>query len=245
MLKSKVIFVTGATSGVGYAIVKELLEQSYTTIYATGRNEEKLQELKDLGVQVLKADLTNREQLKAVVEQLPPLDVAVLNAGIGTFEYAATISDESIDEMLTLNIASQMKLTKRLLPLVKEQFIYIGSQAGKVATPKAAVYAATKHALIGYTNGLRMEQPSKVITVIHPGPIDSPFLEHADSTNTYREKMGNVLLTSKQVAKKTVATIGTKKREVNIPWYMGISSKLYALAPNIVETVGKPFFNKK
>lgn len=245
MLKSKKIFVTGATSGVGYAIIKQLVEQSYTNIYATGRNEPKLQQLEALGVHVLKADLTNQQQLDSLVSKLPALDVVILNAGIGTFEYAATISDEAIDEMLSLNIASQIKFTKRLLPIVNEQLIFIGSQAGKVATPKAAVYAATKHALIGFTNGLRLEQPTKVITVIHPGPIDSPFLDHADATNTYREKMGNVLLTAEQVAKKTIAAIGTKKREVNIPWYMGISSKLYALAPSVVEVVGKPFFNKK
>lgn len=245
MSKSKIIFVTGATSGVGYAIVKALLKQSYTNIYATGRNQSKLNELEALGVHVFQADLTKDEQLEPLVKKLPLIDVAILNAGIGTFDYAATISDEAIDEMLALNVASQMKLTKRLLPIVREQFIFIGSQAGKVATPKAAVYAATKHALIGYTNGLRLEQPSKVITVIHPGPIDSPFIDHADATNTYREKMGKVLLTAQQVADKTIATIGTKKREVNIPWYMGISSKLYALAPSIVEVVGKPLFNKK
>lgn len=244
MKQNKVVFVTGATSGVGYALATKLLQASYEVI-ATGRNQAKLTELETLGAKTIQADLTDSEQMNTLITQLPSVDVAILNAGIGTFEYAAAISDEAIDEMLTLNIASQMKLTKRLLPLVKEQFVFIGSQAGKVATPKAAVYAATKHALIGFTNGLRLEQPSKVITVIHPGPIDSPFLDHADATNTYREKMGNVLLTAEQVATKTIATIGTKKREVNIPWYMGISSKLYELAPSIVETVGKPFFNKK
>lgn len=244
MKPNKVIFITGATSGVGYALATKLLKSSHKVI-VTGRNRDKLTSLENLGAITIQADLTERDQMNGLFEQLPMLDIAILNAGIGTFEYAATISDEAIDEMLTLNIASQIKLTKRLLPIVKEQFIFIGSQAGKVATPKATVYAATKHALIGFTNGLRMEQPNHVITVIHPGPIDSPFLDHADATATYREKMKSVLLTADEVASKTIATIGTKKREVNIPWYMGMTSKLYMLAPGIVETVGKPLFNKK
>lgn len=244
MQRNKNLFLTGATSGVGYAIVKKLVNEPYN-LFVTGRNEEKLAELQQLGITVFKADLTNIEEQTQLIAQLPPLDIAILNAGIATFDYTRDISDDAIDEMLQLNIMSQMKLTKRLLPLVSEQFIFIGSQAGKVATPKAAIYAATKHALIGFTNGLRMEQPNHVITVIHPGPIDSPFLDHADATATYREKMKSVLLTADEVASKTIATIGTKKREINIPWYMGITSKLYMLAPAIVETVGKPLFNKK
>ncbi|MBQ0138382.1 MAG: SDR family NAD(P)-dependent oxidoreductase [Kurthia sp.] len=244
MKQNKVILVTGATSGVGFALTKKLLNASYTVI-ATGRNQAQLQRMEQLGAMTICGDLTLQEDLDALIEQLPTINVAILNAGIGTFDYVASISDDAIEEMIGLNISSQIKLTKRLIPLVKEQFIFMGSQAGKVATPKAAIYAATKYALIGFTNGLRLEQPTKVVTVIHPGPIDSPFLDHADATNTYREKMGNMLLTAEKVADKTIAAIGTKKREVNIPWYMGISSKLYALAPSMVETVGKPFFNKK
>lgn len=244
MKQNKVVLVTGATSGVGYAVATKLLKKSYEVI-VTGRNEDKLIELKALGATTIRADLIETQDLQTLIAQLPKLDIAILNAGIGSFEYVAAISDEAIDDMLHLNVSSQIKLTKRLLPLVKEQFIFIGSQAGKVATPKAAIYAATKHALIGFTNGLRLEQPTKVITVIHPGPIDSPFLDYADATNTYRDKMGKVLLSVDEVADKIIATIGTKRREVNIPWYMGISSKLYALAPGVIEVIGKPFFNKK
>lgn len=244
MYAPKRIFITGATSGVGYEIAKQLIHTSHE-LWLTGRNEAILNEWQQQGAHIIPADLTDDHQRKHLIQNVPEVDVAILNAGVGTFSYAQEIKDEDIDAMIALNVTAPMKLTKELLPIVKEQFIFIGSQAGKVATPKASVYAATKFALIGYTNALRLEQPNKVITVIHPGPIDSPFLDHADATNTYRQKMGRVLLSAEEVAKKTIQTIGTKKRECNIPWYMGISSKLYALAPSIVETIGKPFFNKK
>ncbi|GEK34623.1 SDR family NAD(P)-dependent oxidoreductase [Kurthia sibirica] len=244
MEPNKSVFITGATSGVGWGLATALLAKNYV-VYATGRNEEQLDKLSEMGAICITASLTTAHGIAHIVEQLPTVDIAIFNAGTGIFDYAEHITDQQIDEMLTLNIAAQMKLTKYLLPKINSQLIYIGSQAGKVATPKASVYAATKHALIGYTNALRLEQRQKIITVIHPGPIDTPFIDHADATKGYRQAMGSLLLTPEQVVNATIRTIGKNKRQVNIPWYMGISSKLYAIAPATVEKIGQSFFNKK
>jgi len=248
MTKFKTVVVTGATSGVGYEIATTLQQQGHRVI-ATGRNELKLQQLKKQHIETIQADLTNLASLQQLVEQLPTIDVAVINAGIGTFEYADKIDDAAIQEMVRLNVETPAILVRELLPYMARggQFIFMGSQAGKVATPKASVYAATKHALIGYTNALRMELRTRniAVSVIHPGPIDTPFLDHADATNGYREAMGNVLLSPKDVAQATVRTIKTRKREINLPWYMGISSKMYAMSPSLVEFIGKPLFNRK
>ena len=68
-------------------------------------------------------------------------------------------------------------------------FIFVASQAGKVATPKASVYAASKHAIIGFANAIRMElkEFGVSVTTINPGPIDTPFLDLADQTGNYRK----------------------------------------------------------
>ncbi len=200
---------------------------------------------------VIESDLTTSTGIQQLVDQLPLLDVAIFSAGIGIFEYATDIHDEDVMQMVQLNIQAPMLLTKYIASSMKQrhqgQLIYIGSQAGKVATPKAAIYAATKHALIGYTNALRMElAPYQiVVTCIHPGPIDTPFIDHADKTASYRNAMEKILLDPEKVAQATIKTIGKKTRELNLPWYMGVSSKLYALAPSLVEKLGKNFFNKK
>ncbi len=95
--------------------------------------------------------------------------------------------------MLDVNVRAPMLITRRLSKSMIERktghFIFIGSQAGKVATRKASVYAASKHAITGFANGLRMElEPYNVkVTAIYPGPIDTPFLQKADATNAYRE----------------------------------------------------------
>lgn len=250
MKKSKTILVTGATSGVGQIIALKLAKKGHHVI-ATGRNRKALTELERNHIVVIQSDLSSLADVKQLIKQLPKLDVAVFSAGIGTFEYATEIKDEDLFKMLQVNIQAPMILTKYIAKKMTEQnygqLIFIGSQAGKVATPKASVYAATKHAIIGYTNALRMELAPYhiVITCIHPGPIDTPFIDHADQTASYRQAMKHVLLNPENVADATIQTIGTRKREVNLPGYMGISSKLYALAPSIVEKVGKKFFYKK
>ncbi|MGX9134716.1 SDR family NAD(P)-dependent oxidoreductase [Rummeliibacillus sp. JY-2-4R] len=250
MQKNKTILVTGATSGVGRIIAMKLANEGHQII-ATGRNKEALKELAENNMKIIESDLTTINGVRRLVDQLPSLDVAIFSAGIGTFEYATDIRDEDIMQMVQLNIQAPILLTKYIASKMKQQnqgqLIFIGSQAGKVATPKASVYAATKHALIGYTNALRMElSPYRiVVTCIHPGPIDTPFIDHADQTASYRDAMKNILLNPENVALATLKTIGKKKREINMPWYMGISSKLYALAPSLIEKVGKNFFNKK
>ncbi|MEX3745894.1 MULTISPECIES: SDR family NAD(P)-dependent oxidoreductase [Lysinibacillus] len=249
-MNKKTIFVTGATSGVGLKITELLVAQGHT-VYATGRNTVALKALERLGANVIQADLTNLATIDEVCAQLPPLDVAILSAGVGKFGIAPDLSDEAIRQMVELNVSVPMYLAKRLAAAMIQrqqgQLIFIGSQAGKVATPKASVYAATKHAIVGFTNGLRMElAPYHVkVTAIHPGPIDTPFLDKASDESGYRESLGKFLLTAEEVAQATVKTIERPVREVNLPKIMGLSSKLYAIAPATVEFLGKSFFNKK
>ena len=135
----------------------------------------------------------------------------------------------------------------KLIERKKGHFIIISSQAGKVATKKASIYASTKHALTGFINGFRLEveQYNIKVTGIYPGPIDTPFLHKADAQGAYRQAIKNFLLLPDKVAKEVVHTIERPVREVNLPRVMGLTAKLYAIAPSLVEKVGKGFFNKK
>lgn len=249
-VNKKTIFVTGATSGVGLKITELLVAQDHS-VYATGRNTVALKALERVGANVIQADLTNLATIDEVCAQLPPLDVAILSAGVGKFGIAPELTDEAIRQMVELNVSVPMYLAKRLAASMIQrqqgQLIFIGSQAGKVATPKASVYAATKHAIVGFTNGLRMElAPYNVkVTAIHPGPIDTPFLDKASDESGYRESLGRFLLTAEEVAQATIKTIERPVREVNLPRIMGLTSKLYVMAPATVEFLGKSFFNKK
>ncbi|WP_153732886.1 SDR family NAD(P)-dependent oxidoreductase [Sporosarcina obsidiansis] len=251
MPAAKSILITGGTSGVGFELAKRLASANDFHVMATGRNEAALQELQKFGVEGFCADLRDVEQLDWLVSRTVVPDIIVFSAGVGRFNLAHEVADAEMEEMLETNVLVPMQLTKRLLPAMMERksghLLFIGSQAGKVATPKTSVYAATKHALIGYTNALRMEvAPYQLdVSVIHPGPIDTPFIELADQTGNYKQAMGSQLLTVDSVVRSVIQTIHQPKREVNLPKIMGLTSKLYALAPSMIEVIGRPFFYKK
>lgn len=250
MQKRKSILITGATSGVGFALTKRLLADGYD-VWATGRAYTRLRELQMVGARTVCADLSKQQDLNNLIAQIEPPDIVIFSAGIGMFDYVHETSDESIQNMMDVNVVAPMMLTKLLLSSMIERkqghLIYLGSQAGKVATPKSSVYAASKHAMIGYTNALRMELgPYGIdVTTINPGPIDTPFLDLADKTGNYRQSIGKHLLTVDQVVNAIIKTIENPVREVNLPWYLGITSKLYAVAPALVERLGRRFFMKK
>lgn len=249
-MHKKTVLVTGATSGLGYHIAMQCLEKGYV-VYATGRNKEALQSLELLGAHIIVANLLDDTDVERLTLQIEHIDVAILNAGCATFGNVYELKDVEIDEMLLLNIRSPIMLAKKLAPAMMERnaghFIFIGSQAGKVATKKASVYAATKHAMTGFVDGFRQEvTPYHIhVTGIFPGPIDTPFLQKADATNTYKKSLGRFILQPEKVARAVVKTIEQPVRTVDIPGIMSITSKLYALAPAIIEKLGARFFNKK
>ena len=187
---SKKVFISGATSGIGRQMAEACLHKGYT-VYATGRNVEQLEALQSLGAITLQADLRNNVELQAIITQLPKVDVAILNAGVGVFDSFYALDEAAIDAMLLTNVRAPILLARaisqKMIPEKSGHIIIIGSQAGKVATKKASVYAMSKHAMTGFINGIRLElAPYNIhVTGIYPGPIDTPFLQKADETNAY------------------------------------------------------------
>ncbi|WP_313892234.1 SDR family NAD(P)-dependent oxidoreductase [Psychrobacillus sp.] len=250
MNKRKRIFITGATSGVGLLLAKQLSCAGHE-VWATGRNANALAELSKLGIQTIQADLTEEQDLESILRDVGSPDVVVLSAGVGTFSYITELELQDIEQMMDVNVVAPMLLTKYFATKMKEKrsghILFVASQAGKVATSKASVYAASKHAIIGFANAARMElkEYGIIVTTINPGPIDTPFLDLADETGNYRDKMKKHLLSPEKVASAIAKAIERPVREIDLPFYMNFTSKLYAVFPRAVETLGKGFFNKK
>lgn len=248
---TKKVFITGATSGIGRKMAEACIEKGYE-VYATGRSESALHTLSQLGAHVFKADLRNVDEIHAVAELLPDIDVAILNAGLGIFDSFYALSEEDIETMFTTNVRAPIFLARTLSQRMIEagkggHFIVVSSQAGKVATNKATIYASSKHAMTGFINGARLElaEHNIHVTGIYPGPIDTPFLQKADATDAYRDAVKTFLIQPDKVANAAVRAIERPVREINLPKIMHLTSKLYAIAPSVVEFVGKGFFNKK
>jgi uncharacterized protein len=138
-----------------------------------------------------------------------------------------------------------------VLPAMKQRrsghIINIASQAGKIATPKSSVYSATKHAVLGYTNSLRMEvaDDNIYVTAVNPGPIATNFFEVADKQGTYVKNVKRFMLQPEYVAKQVVNRMMTRTREINLPRWMSPGSIFYSLFPRTFELFGKRVFNQK
>ncbi|AEV95137.1 SDR family NAD(P)-dependent oxidoreductase [Pediococcus claussenii] len=243
----KTYVITGASSGLGKSFLNVLKDQPINLVL-TARNTETLRQyLESLGslrakIWIEQVELTDDQSIikfvSKVSQRFGSLNVLINNAGVGMFQSLLEINMNEIDSIFETNVIGLIKLTKQLLPLLEQNggdIINIGSMAGKLATSKTSVYAASKFAVQGFSNALRLEEAHTGVRVhvINPGPMKTNFFEHADPSKQYLKNVGKILLDPNQVAIKSLKMIGTKRREINLPWYMGVGSKLYSFFPRL------------
>jgi short-subunit dehydrogenase len=260
-LNNKKIIVTGASSGIGERLVWHIAKNGGLPILLSRsldkmKDQQKLlqRELQTTSF-VYQVDLFDETELTAVMSAIigehEHIHGLINNAGSGVFEYVKDIAWQDIDHMFRLNVLALIQATRLILPHFLKQgeghIINIASQAGKMATPKSAVYGATKHAVLGFTNALRLEvQTSKLfVTAVNLGPVRTNFFLQADPTGVYQKNVDRYMLDPDIVAKKIVRKLFTKKREINLPIWMETGSKLYQLFPNSIERLLKRQFHKK
>ncbi len=260
-LKGKTIVITGASSGIGEKIAylaaeqgasPVLLARSYDQLEKIAQN---IKEKHNIDCLFYKLDVRDTENVKEVFEDIlrnvKTVDVLVNNAGFGVFANVVDAQIEQMKAMFEVNVFGLISCTKMVLPTMIEQnsghIINIASQAGKIATPKSSVYSASKHAVLGFTNSLRMELSSTNIhvTAVNPGPIRTRFFDIADESGTYAKNVNRFMLDPDVVASKIVNAMFTPKRELNLPGWMNAGSLFYTLFPRLIEKVGgKAFFKK-
>lgn len=260
-LQNKIVVITGASSGLG----KEIAIQSAKAgaiVVLIARNYSKLNKVKNeiekscsSKVVSYVCDVSNGEQVEEVFSMISTevglVDVLVNNAGFGLFEEAEKLNLLESKRMFDVNVIGMIVCTKKAVPsMIKRKsghIINIGSQAGKVATPKSSVYSATKHAVLGFSNSLRLEleEYNVYVTTVNPGPIATDFFENADPLGTYVKSVGKYMLKPEEVAREIVASMLVNKREINLPRWMNVGAVIYSVFPKTFEALGKRFFFKK
>lgn len=183
-LKGKVIIVMGASSGIGEASVRKIAGKGGRLVIAA-RREEKLKEiadsLPDADINYLKADVTNYEEVKRVIdyamEKYGCIDVVFNNAGIMPTGNLIEARRDEWKQMLDINIMGVLNAIAAVLPIMEMQksghIITTDSVAGHVVYPGSAVYCGTKFALRAIMEGLRQEERENNIksTLISPGAV--------------------------------------------------------------------------
>ncbi|WP_128103408.1 MULTISPECIES: SDR family oxidoreductase [Paenibacillus] len=257
MLKDQVVFITGASSGIGALCAQMLIEEGAIPILAA-RSRDKLEEIgASLNGQheLLTLDVTNDEQVQAAIsnmlEKYGRIDILLNNAGYGTFAAMTDMTVQEFDEMMDVNYMGIVRCTKAVLPhMLKRgtgQIVNVASMAGKIGTAKSASYTATKHAVLGFSNALRQELRKTGITVttINPGPIDTPFFHRADPSGNYVNNVRWMMLKPEDVAGHMVQAMKKRKEEVNLPRMASVGIWLYQLFPRLADRLSHGFMNQK
>jgi short-subunit dehydrogenase len=173
--------LTGATGGLGRAIAQDLAAQG-ATVVVSGRRQEELAELAaglpGSGHTVLPADLGDPGAAAALAAEAiaaGPVDVLVANAGLPGTGWLPDVSEEQIERTLRVNLEAPMILARALAPAMVERgngaLVFVASLSGKAASPRSALYNATKFGLRGFAFGLRTDLgPRGVgVSVVSPG----------------------------------------------------------------------------
>lgn len=245
------IVITGASSGFGAALAHSFSTTGYK-LTLIARNETRLRELgAKLNADWMVADVTTSYEtlVDDVERKYGPIDGWVNNAGIGEFDRVIDQTTDVIEETMSLNAIAPMVMSRDCARRMKRggTIINVCSQAAKVPTPKSAVYAGSKAALLQFSNALRLElKPTGVhVLTVNPGPIDTPFFDRADKTGRYEQSVRHIMLDPDRLAQRVVSAFEQSKREVNAPWWMDFGGKLYAMCPVMFERLAKRGFDKK
>jgi dehydrogenase/reductase SDR family protein 7B len=189
----KVVWITGASSGIGEELARQL-DRAGAKLILSARNVEKLNELKEslqnkeehLVVQVDLAETSNVGLLaQQIVAHYERIDVLINNGGISQ---RATAYDTTMDvnrQIMEVNFFGNIAMTKAVLPIFRQQksgqILVISSIAGKFGFYLRSAYSASKHALFGYYESLVMEESdyNLKVTVACPGKINTPISTNA------------------------------------------------------------------
>lgn len=181
---NKVALVTGASSGIGEATARKLLAEGYK-VYAGARRVERMQGLAQAGAVPLALDVTDESSMSAAIEQIRQeagrIDALVNNAGYGSYGALEDVPMAEARRQFEVNVFGLARLTQLALPLMRAQrsgaVVNITSIGGKMHEPLGSWYHATKFAVEGLSDCLRMElEPFGIhVIVIEPGAIKTEW----------------------------------------------------------------------
>ncbi|MFD2513683.1 SDR family NAD(P)-dependent oxidoreductase [Pontibacter locisalis] len=229
---ARIAFVTGATSGIGWATAVELAKNGYHII-ATGRRTERLEELKqeitNMPVYTLAFDVRDKDAVQQAVNSLPEewqqIEVLINNAGnahgLAPFQEGSL---EDWDAMMDINVKGLLYVSHAVLPLMQKQkkghIINIGSIAGKEVYPNGNVYCASKHAVDAISKAMRIDLVQEGIKVseVNPGLVETEFSEvrfKGDTARAASVYKGYQALQAQDIA-ELISFIVTRPAHVNL-----------------------------
>lgn len=239
--------VTGAASGIGHALVQQLLVKGHR-VCACDVNDQGMQSLNAHAtagqLRIERLDVRNAEQWNALVgsliEQWGTLDVLCNVAGVLRDNWVEDATADDVHFHIDVNVKGVMfgvqAAVKPMLKVGRGHIINIASLAGLSPVPGLGLYSASKFAVRGYSLSAGMELASKgiAVTTICPDAVQTPMLDiQKGKAQTALTFSGPRALTSQEVVAAVFRALDTRPLEITLPAWRGATAKLAALAPGL------------
>lgn len=220
----QVVVITGATSGIGRSCALAYAREG-ATVVGTGRDQARLADLAPHVDLALTLDVTDAKSVEAatqaIIDRHGRVDVLVNNAGIGLFSPWQDTDVSAMQRVMDVNLYGVVRVTRALLPTMlaadRGAVVNIASVAGRRGYAKHTAYCASKHALMGWSEGLRCDLAGTGVdvVVVCPPAVRTPFFENAGYMTFDEDHPGLVPMTPDEVAEGTLDAT-EKRRRVEI-----------------------------
>ncbi len=181
-LNGKTVFISGSTSGIGFATAKSLLQEG-AEVFINGRHEnnvslavERIKEMiPNAAIKGIATDFSNKEAIDALFDKLPQVDILINNVGIFSSQSFFETKDEDWTQQIEVNIMSGVRLSRHYLPKMLAanwgRILFISSECASIVPPDLIAYSTTKAAILAVSRGLSQITSGTGVTVntIIPG----------------------------------------------------------------------------
>lgn len=258
VFRDNVTIITGASAGIGFEVARQLSRQGAALVLAA-RNPALLEEAaatcRPLGARVLAVptDVGDKDQCRRLIDaalrEFGRIDTLVNNAGISMHARFDELKDiDAAERIMRINYLGSVWCTYYALPHLKKtrgRIVAVSSLTGKAGVPTRTLYAATKHAMAGFFDSLRIELSGNgvSVTVVYPGFVATDIAERAigpDGRNLgKRPVQKRAVMSVEECARQIVAAAASRRRELIMTRVGRIGMLLKAIAPGAVDRIAE------
>ena len=251
-LDEQVILITGASSGIGLCTAFLAAERG-ARLVLVARSEDTLSKLADQinnsgGEAIyIAADVAKREQLEDAADQaisyFGRIDTWVNNAGVSIYGRLDEVSEEDSRRLFDTNFWGVVNGSLVALPYLRQQggtLINLGSEVSDAVIPLQGMYSASKHAVKGFTDALRVEvenldKSSVSITLIQPTAVNTPYPQHAKNYMEKAPKLPTPMIDPQQVAEAILEAATDGGRDVKVGALSVINTTMFKIMPSLAD----------
>ncbi len=249
-LRDQVLVITGASSGIGLATAEAAAREG-AKLVLVARSEQALREIVErinsAGGEALAVacDVADRTQIvraaQAAVARFGRIDTWINNAGLSIYGRLDEVSESDARRLFDINFWGVVNGSMAALPHLKAHggaLINVGSEVSEAVVPLQGIYSASKHAVKGFTDALRIEvahvdQAPVSITLIQPGAVDTPFPQHARNYMPEEPKLPTPMIEPEDVAKAILGAAVKPVRDKKVGGMSKLNTTMAKMAPGL------------